>query len=250
MSENGSAGNKDFLMLSRKFMENELWRERREFSKAEAWIDILFTVRYSREPEKVNIGYRKFLCHRGESLKSVETWAMRWGWSKSKVVRFFGMLKNRNAIETQNETVTTRLKVCNYEHYNKLRNDIGTQVERKPKRKRNANETQSETEEEGNKGIKKKEYNIYSADFLIFWDKYPNKKSKPRSFELYKKVTKTVSLDTLLKAIESQTTEKKHLRDTGQFCPDWPHPTTWLNQGRWEDEVTTVENAPTPRGMR
>jgi len=148
MSKDNGAGNNNFLMLSRKLLSNELWRERRVFSKAEAWIDILFTVRYSQEPERVNIGYQKFICHRGESLKSTETWAMRWGWSKSKVVRFFGMLKKRNMIETQSETVTTRLTVCNYKLYNKLRNANETQVKRKPERKRNASETQAETEEE------------------------------------------------------------------------------------------------------
>ena len=59
------------------------------------------------------------------------------------------MLKNRNAIETHNETVTTRLIVCNYNAYNKQRNANETQTERKPKRTRNACGTQTETEEEG-----------------------------------------------------------------------------------------------------
>lgn len=66
------------------------------------------------------------------------------------------MLKNRNAIETHNETVTTRLIVCNYNAYNKQRNGNETQAERKPKRKRNACETQTETEEEGKESKKVK----------------------------------------------------------------------------------------------
>ena len=168
-------------MLAREFQMHELWRERRVFSKAEAWIDILFTVRYSEEPETVQLGFKTMICHRGESLKSIETWAMRWGWSKSKVVRFFGMLKNRNAIETHNETQTTRLVVCNYEAYNKPRNGNGTQVERKPKRTRNAFGTHSETEEESKK-VKKDEIkkSIGATPpavsvFRKYANRYPNK---------------------------------------------------------------------------
>ena len=64
------------------------------------------------------------------------------------------MLKNRNAIETHNETITTRLIVCNYKDYNKRRNGNGTETERKPERTRNGRGTQTETEEERNKGNK------------------------------------------------------------------------------------------------
>jgi len=157
MSKDNGSGNNNYLMLSRKLLSNELWKERRVFSKAEAWIDILFTVRYSEKPDSVPFGYNTLICHRGESLKSIETWAMRWGWSKSKTVRFFGMLKKRNMIETQSETVTTRLTVCNYELYNKHRNAKETQVKRKPERKRNGSGTQTETEEEGSKESSKKD---------------------------------------------------------------------------------------------
>ena len=163
MSKDNGNGNNNYLMLSRKLLSNELWKERRVFSKAEAWIDILFTVRYSEKPDFVPFGYNTLICHRGESLKSIETWATRWGWSKSKVVRFFGMLKKRNMIETQSETVTTRLTVCNYELYNKHRNAKETQMKRKPERKRNGNGTQTETEEEGSKKVGKKKKDIVAS---------------------------------------------------------------------------------------
>ena len=154
MSKDNSAGNKDFLMLSRRFLQNELWNERRVFSKAEAWIDILFTVQYGEDPFPVPFGYKKLICYRGQALKSIETWAKRWNWSKSKVVRFFGMLKNRKMIRTESETQTTRLIVCNYEAYNKPRNTNGTTTETQTERTRNARGTHAETVEEGNKDKK------------------------------------------------------------------------------------------------
>ena len=96
------------------------------------------------------------------------------------------MLKKRNMIETQSETVTTRLTVCNYKLYNKLRNANETQVKRKPERKRNASETQTETEEERNKEKKVNKDNnkistlakfISAKDDILNHSKelYPNK---------------------------------------------------------------------------
>ena len=115
--------NGNFLKLSRRLLYHDLWNEHRIFSRAEAWIDILFTVRYKYEPEPATIKDKTLLCYRGQSLKSIETWAKRWHWSKSKTVRFFKTLVDNDMIIITNEKVTTRLTVCNYEDYNKSQND-------------------------------------------------------------------------------------------------------------------------------
>ena len=41
-------------------------------------------------------------------------------------------------------------------------------------------------------------------------------------------------MDVVLKAIEAQKHSAQWQRDNGQYIP---YPATWLNQGRWEDEV-------------
>lgn len=121
--------NQGYIHLHRKIKDNFLWKERRTFSRAEAWIDILMEVRWQDFPEEVTIGCKKILCCQGESLNSLETWAMRWHWSKSKVKRFLGLLADRHAIRTQNETQTTRISVCNYLEYQRPRNANGTRTE-------------------------------------------------------------------------------------------------------------------------
>ena len=45
-----------------------------------------------------------------------------------------------------------------------------------------------------------------------------------------------VPLQTLLDAVEAQKKTPQWQKDNGQFIP---HPTTWLNGKRWEDEVVT-----------
>ena len=76
---------------------------------------------------------------------------------------------------------------------------------------------------------------IYSSDFLAFWEKYPNKKAKMAAWKAWQKNgIKKVPLETILKAIELQKNTDQWKKDGGQFIP---HPATWLNQHRWEDEI-------------
>ncbi len=80
----------------------------------------------------------------------------------------------------------------------------------------------------------------YTKDFLAFYQKYPIKKSKSKAFESWNKLKKSNNLPDLpviLTAIDQQTKEKEIKISAGKFCPEWKHPSTWLNQKCWEDEV-------------
>jgi len=73
--------------------------------------------------------------------------------------------------------------------------------------------------------------NSYSKDFLEFWECYPRKVGKRAAFKAWKRLKSELPpLDALIDAINRQ-----------RASPQWregyiPHPSTWLNQGRWEDE--------------
>ena len=88
------------------------------FSDAEklrAWMIILFVVNF--EPKKVVIKNSMYVCGRGESLLSLDSWAREFGgkWNKSAVRRFFTLLQNDSMIVLKSEQKTTRLTVCNYD---------------------------------------------------------------------------------------------------------------------------------------
>lgn len=71
-------------------------------------------------------------------------------------------------------------------------------------------------------------------EFEKFWSAYPRKAgNKQKAFEAFKKAD--VSLDILLAAIKNQKQSAQWSKDNGQFIP---HPTTWLNGKRWNDEMT------------
>lgn len=76
-----------------------------------------------------------------------------------------------------------------------------------------------------------KEKKEYSPDFLAFWQAYPNKVGKDKAFEAWGK--KAPVLETCLSALNWQTAQPQWVKDGGKYIP---HPSTWLNQGRWNDE--------------
>jgi len=79
---------------------------------------------------------------------------------------------------------------------------------------------------------------IFSKDFLEFYMAYPVHKSKDAAWKAWQKRNGDMpSLPNIIKAIDAQKAEKKYLSDNGKFCPEWKHPSTWLNQGCWADEV-------------
>ena len=151
-----------WVSIHRKLCDNWLWKEK-PFTRGQAWIDILLQANW--EPGKLAIKNVVYSYERGESLKSLDTWAARWGWNKSAVRRFFKILEKENAIRTKNETQTTRLTVLNYDSYQESRNADETQM----KRKRNGDETQLTPD---NKEIKKQE------------NKNMHSKAKPESLEI------------------------------------------------------------------
>jgi len=161
-----------YICLFRKLQDNFLWKEKRVFSRLEAWIDILFAVRFSEIPEETMIKDKVFLVKQGESIKSLDTWANRWNWNKSRTRRFLELLKKRNMIETIGEQKTTHLRVINYAYYVDLVKQKRNKLETNLKQKRNKLETNLTPEEERNKEIKKN--NIYKKEneALYVFEKY------------------------------------------------------------------------------
>lgn len=106
-----------YFALWRKFQDHKFWTEKRTFSKAEAWIDILMQAQHEKEPTQVVLGMTALTCNYGECLKSTRTWAGRWNWSEAKVRRFFNLLENMKQICSKSEGITTRITILNYSQY-------------------------------------------------------------------------------------------------------------------------------------
>ena len=76
--------------------------------------------------------------------------------------------------------------------------------------------------------------------FARFWAAYPRKVGKLAAARAFAKARGAERLEALLAALALQKTSGEWLRDSGRFIP---HPATWLNQGRWEDELRPAAGA-------
>lgn len=119
-----------YIPISRKLFEHPFWIEKREFSHAEAWIDLLRSVRFEANSTKVIIGNKTIMVNRGEIPASLRFLADRWQWSKNKVDAFLNLLKDEGMINkrTANGTNQTIIKVCNYDSYNQFTENNGQQT--------------------------------------------------------------------------------------------------------------------------
>lgn len=105
--------------------------------------------------------------------------------------------------------------------------------------KQNASEKEGEEENEGEIEDESKK----AADFERFWQAYPRKVGRVKAEAAFAKVTEDISV--LLSAIARQKKSAQWQKDNGQFIP---HPTTWLNGKRWQDELEC--EGPKPYGGR
>lgn len=71
--------------------------------------------------------------------------------------------------------------------------------------------------------------------FARFWSLYPRKVGKEAARKAWDKLTLTDELfEVMVQALGAQSVNTEWTKDNGQFIP---HPSTWLNGKRWEDEV-------------
>lgn len=72
----------------------------------------------------------------------------------------------------------------------------------------------------------------YTVDFLNFWNAYPKKAGKKAAWQSWIKSKDKPSIESILSCIEKQKSSIQWNKDNGQFIPN---PSTWINQGRWDD---------------
>lgn len=94
----------------------------------------------------------------------------------------------------------------------------------------------------GSKAIEKR--------FAEFWSAYPKKVGKTVALKAWERICPNAELHkVILEAIAQQKCGAQWQRENGRFIPN---PATWLNQGRWVDEIESFPGPsppPAPRGQ-
>lgn len=77
----------------------------------------------------------------------------------------------------------------------------------------------------------------HADDFAAFWQQYPRKVGKAAAEKAYAKARKSASADALAAGLRASVAQWAATRTEPQYVP---HATTWLNQGRWEDDTQST----------
>ena len=87
---------------------------------------------------------------------------------------------------------------------------------------------------------KRRNASEYSPEFESFWTAYPRKEAKGSAFKAWQK--QKPPLSACLSALAWQKKSDQWTKDAGSFIP---HPASWINARRWEDEPAHAVSTPT-----
>lgn len=105
---------KGWIKLHRSMFDNDLWTAE-PFTKGQAWIDLIGHANH--RPASIWVRGIEVSIERGQLAWSELTMSERWKWSRGKVRRYLGMLRDRGMVVQQTNKVTTILTICKYETY-------------------------------------------------------------------------------------------------------------------------------------
>lgn len=91
---------------------------------------------------------------------------------------------------------------------------------------------------DGGKAQSAAKKNIQEDRFNAWWVEYPKKVGKQAARKAWRKITPDKQLfKQILDATKAQARTDQWRKNNGQFIPN---PATWLNQGRWDDELAAL----------
>ena len=214
-----------WVSIHRGIVEHWMFQDNREFSKLEAWLDILLMVNHS--PQKVLIQNTIVNVDRGQSIRSVETWGKRWNWSRGKVRGFFKLLEADSMIATENIQITTKLTVCKYDSYQSgepISNQSVTNAKPIINQSLTTNNNVNNVNNDNNEINKKR-----LSEFDTFWDLYKKDVGKSDSKKVFLKLPQEDVDRVLLTVKDYELSIKDKLYK--------PNPYNYLSKGKYNDEV-------------
>lgn len=148
---------KGYLPLWRSFFDIPEWEEKRAFSKAEAWLDMIAMASFVERDVAVDKRYVVRL-NRGDIYMSLRQLAQRWGWSIGSVQRYVEWLTAQGRVvkkevasrvadtpfdtpfdtrcdtppDTPKERLIQIIRLCNYDRYNRIVSLIEADVDTPP----------------------------------------------------------------------------------------------------------------------
>jgi len=211
----------NYFSVNRGLLFSDRWLSE-PFSRGQAWVDLFGLAQHTDSFMRVR-GI-KVEIKRGQLGYSQLTLAKRWRWSRNKVIRYLKELEKEGDIEQQNNAITTLITVTKYNQW-----QLGGTTDDTTEGQQKDNRRDTYKKDKKDKNEKKES----SVSFLNFFEAYAYKKSKQKAIKAWEKITereKLAIMEYLPKYIASTKTDGTY--------PSRQHPSTFLNQRTWEDEIT------------
>jgi len=114
--------------VDRGVWDHPLFASREPLSKREAWLWLISEA--SWKPRVKRVGSAAIELMRGQLAHSIRFIAEAWGWPKSNVARFLGLLKSETMIDTKTVHGVSVVTICKYDEYQRVslpdRDNFGT----------------------------------------------------------------------------------------------------------------------------
>lgn len=104
-----------WIKLHRKIQDHWVYKEKRTFSKYEAWLDLIFMANHKQN--KALIDGELVTIERGQFITSIRKLCDKWSWSNTKVNNFLNVLESDGMITKESDTKKTVISLANYGIY-------------------------------------------------------------------------------------------------------------------------------------
>lgn len=134
---------KGWVKLHRKIQDHWIYQEKRQFSRYEAWLDLIMMANH--KDNKTLVDGELITIEKGSFITSKRELGRRWEWSNSKVDKFLELLKSDEMIVYKSDTKKTVITIGKYEVYH------DSEKERRHENETETNQKHIENESETNK---------------------------------------------------------------------------------------------------
>lgn len=215
-----------WIKLHRKTLDNPIVCK--DSDHLAVWVYLLLSATHDEYPALFQ--GKKIILQPGQLITGRKSISEKLNIAESKVQRIINSLKSEQQIEQQTSNHNRLITIVNWSEYQR-----GEQQNEQPVNNQRTTSEQPVNTNNKEKKDKKENKEIYTSEFLQFYSAYPKHIGKEPAWKAWQKRNGDLpDIKTLLQKIENQKNTENWKKENGAFIP---HPATWLNNARWEDEV-------------
>ena len=210
--------NNGYIKLHRKILDNPLVMKSSDHFAV--WMYLLLNAAHKKYDTL--IGSERVTLNPGQLVTGRKKIAKDLKINESKIQRILKLFEIEQQIEQRTNSLSRVISIVNWCDYQQSEHQNEQRVNNK------------RTLYNNTKNIN----NIYIDQFNEFWNVYNKKVSKPKAITAYNRAIKKTDHQTIMDALKKQ----KKLW-VGKESAYIKHPTTWLNQECWEDDIQHLKPA-------